>query len=149
MDAPNTALKIAHAARKLLDKQGAEAVTMRRVAQKVGITPMAIYRHYPDRQALLNALADTGFQELAESLKAKRFTGNLETRLAKMADLYLDHAMENPKLFELMFLTKREGARQFPQDFKARQSPTATVMADSIAEGMAQGELKEDDHWEI
>lgn len=144
-----TANKIHAAARKLLDKEGAEAVTMRRVAQAVGITPMAIYRHYPDRAALLNTLADTGFRELAESLKAKRFSGDLETRLAKMADLYLDHAMDNPRLFELMFLAKREGARQYPKDFKDRQSPTATLMADVIAEAMRQGELKQDDYWEI
>ena len=149
MDAPNTALKIAQAARRLLDKEGVEAVSMRRVAEAVGITPMAIYRHYPDREALLKALADEGFEELAASLKGKRFTGDLETRLAKMADLYLDHALENPRLFELMFLTKRQGARQYPQDFKARKSPTATLIADVVAEGMASGELKEDDHWEI
>ena len=149
MDAKTTSRKIALAARKLLDKEGVEAVTMRRVAEAVGITAMAIYRHYPDRAALLNALANEGFQELAASLKARRFSGDIETRLAKMADLYLDHAFENPKLFELMFLTKREGARQYPQDFKARKSPTATLMADVLAEGMARGELRQDDHWEI
>lgn len=149
MDAPNTAHKIAMAARKLLDKEGAEAVTMRRVAQDVGITAMAIYRHYPERQALLNALADAGFQELAESLKGRRYSGDIETRLAKMSDIYLDHALENPRLFELMFLTKREGARQYPKDFKARRSPTATLMANVIAEGMADGEFKKDDAWEI
>jgi AcrR family transcriptional regulator len=149
MEAPNTALKIAQAARRLLDKEGVEAVTMRRVAEAVGITAMAIYRHYPDREALLKALADEGFEELAASLKDKRFSGNLETRLGKMADLYLDHALENPRLFELMFLTKRQGARQYPADFKARRSPTATLMADVIAAGMQQGEFKPDDHWEI
>ena len=149
MDAPNTALKIAQAARRLLDREGVEAVSMRRVAEAVGITPMAIYRHYPDREALLQALADEGFEELAASLKGRRFTGDVETRLAKMADLYLDHALENPRLFELMFLTQRKGARQYPQDFKARKSPTATLMADVLAEGMASGELKKDDHWEI
>jgi len=149
MPAQDTARKIAIAARKLLDKEGAEAVTMRRVAEAVGITAMAIYRHYPDREALLKALADEGFQELAASLEGKRFKGDIETRLSKMADLYLDHALENPKLFELMFLARREGARQYPQDFKARKSPTATLMADVIAEGMEAGEFKEDDHWEI
>jgi AcrR family transcriptional regulator len=149
MATPDTASKIATAARKLLDKEGVEAVTMRRVAENVGITPMAIYRHYPDRAALLNALANTGFQELAAAIEAKRFTGDLETRLAKMADLYLDHALENPKLFELMFLSKRPGARQYPADFKARKSPTATLMADVIAEGMEQGRFKKDDYWEI
>ena len=149
MDAPNTAHKIATAARRLLDKEGVEAVTMRRVAEAVGITAMAIYRHYPDREALLNALADEGFQELAESLKGRRYSGDTETRLAKMADIYLEHALENPRLFELMFLTRREGARQYPKDFKARRSPTATLMADLIAAGMAEGEFRKDDPWEI
>ncbi|HEV2321687.1 MAG TPA: TetR/AcrR family transcriptional regulator [Gammaproteobacteria bacterium] len=149
MTAQTTAEKIAAAARRLLEKEGLEAVSMRRVAEAVGITAMAIYRHYPNRAALLNAVADQGFAELAAILKAKRFSGDTETRLAKMADLYLDHAFGNPKLFELMFLAKREGARQYPKDFKARRSPTATLMADVAAEGMAKGELKQDDAWEI
>jgi len=149
MATPATAQRIAVAARRLLDKEGAEAVTMRRVAEAAGITAMAIYRHYPDRASLLNALADKGFEELAQELKRRRFTGDLETRLMKMADLYLDHALENPRLFGLMFLKPRQGARQYPRDFRARKSPTATLMADLIAAGMAEGELVKDDHWEI
>ena len=64
--------RIIIASRRLLDKEGAEAVTMRRVAKAVGITPMAIYRHYADRTALLNALADEGFEELAAQLARER-----------------------------------------------------------------------------
>jgi AcrR family transcriptional regulator len=56
----------------LLDKEGVEAVTMRRVAAAVEITAMAVYRHYADRKALLNALADEGFRELAERLAAEQ-----------------------------------------------------------------------------
>ena len=149
MASRDTGRKIATAARRLLDKEGAEAVSMRRVAQAAGITAMAIYRHYPNRDALLNAVADEGFEELSRCLRGRRFTGDLDTRLAKMADLYLDHALDNPRLFELMFLKPRDGARRYPQDFKARKSPTATLMADVIAEGMASGELRQDDVWEI
>jgi AcrR family transcriptional regulator len=149
MQAETTAHKIALAARRLLDREGAEAVTMRRVAQAVGITAMAIYRHYPDRAALLNALADEGFQELAATVRRRRFQGAFDVRLLKMADLYLDHALQNPRLFELMFLAKRAGARKYPQDFRARRSPTATLMADVIAQGMTNGALKQDDYWEI
>ena len=58
----STSERIAKAARLLLDKEGVEGVTMRRVAKAVGITPMALYRHYPDRAGLLNALADEGFE---------------------------------------------------------------------------------------
>ncbi|HTC14834.1 MAG TPA: TetR/AcrR family transcriptional regulator [Steroidobacteraceae bacterium] len=149
MQAETTAHKIALAARRLLDREGAEAVTMRRVAQAVGITAMAIYRHYPDRAALLNALADEGFQELAATVRRRRFQGAFDVRLLKMAELYLDHALQNPRLFELMFLAKRAGARKYPQDFRARRSPTATLMADVIAQGMTNGALKQDDYWEI
>ncbi|HEY3644536.1 MAG TPA: TetR/AcrR family transcriptional regulator [Gammaproteobacteria bacterium] len=144
-----TADKIHAAARKLLDKEGVEAVTMRAVAKVVGITPMAIYRHYPDREALLNALADEGFADLTARLRAKRLTGSIEDRLAQLADVYTEHALENPKLFELMFLTRRQGARRFPRDFKAGRSPTATPAAEVLAEGMKSGVLRDDDLWEI
>lgn len=149
MDASTTVRKIAVAARRLLDEEGFEAVTMRKVAQSVGITAMAIYRHYPDREALLNAVADEGFEELAARLKGRRFSGDLENRLVRMADIYIDHALGNPKLFELMFLKPRRGARRYPGDFRARKSPTATLMADAVAEGIARGTLKKGDPWEI
>jgi AcrR family transcriptional regulator len=144
-----TAEKIAFAARELLEEEGAEAVSMRRVASAVGITPMAIYRHYPDREALLNAVANAGFEELAATLKRRRFRGKLETRLLHMADLYLEHALQNPRLFELMFLRKRDGARVYPRDFKERLSPTANQMADLVEEGMSCGVLRRDDLWEV
>jgi AcrR family transcriptional regulator len=144
-----TARKIAIAGRRLLDKEGAEAVTMRRVAKAVGITPMAIYRHYRDRTALLNALADEGFEELAARLTGKRFSSSIEERLTKMGEIYLVHALENPRLFELMFLKPREGARRYPQDFKAGDSPTANLMAEAVRKGMESGYFREDDVWEI
>ena len=144
-----TARRIAIAGRRLLDKEGAEAVTMRRVAKAVGITPMAIYRHYRDRAALLNALADEGFEELAAQLTGKRFSSSIEERLTKMGEIYLEHALQNPRLFELMFLKPREGARRYPRDFKAGGSPSANLMAEAVRKGMESGYFREDDVWEI
>jgi AcrR family transcriptional regulator len=149
MNINSTTRRIATAARRLLDKEGAEAVTMRRVAQAVGITPMAIYRHYPDRAGLLNALADTGFTELTARLVRQRFPGGIEQQLRKMAEIYLEHALHNPRLFELMFLKPREGARRYPRDFKAGRSPTANLMAAVVEEGMKNGHFRKDDVWEI
>ena len=149
MDAVNSAEKIATAARRILEKGGAETVTMRRVAKAVGLTAMAIYHHYPDRAALLNALADRGFEELAAELRGRRLKGDLETRLAQLLDIYMEHALANPRLFELMFLAKRKGARRYPQDFKARRSPTANPTADVLAEGMESGVFSRSDPWEI
>lgn len=145
----STSQKITKAGRRLLDTQGIDAVTMRRVSAAVGITPMAIYRHYPDRDALLNALADEGFNELAALLRSCRASGSIEQRLMKLGLVYLDHALENPGLFELMFLKPRPGARQYPRDFQAGQSPTANVIAEVVQEGMEAGVFRPDDVWEI
>jgi len=122
---------------------------MRRVGQAVGITAMAIYRHYPNRAALLGALADGGFRELAAALATRHCTGDIESRLSAMADVYLDHALANPRLFELMFLEPRQGARRYPRDFKAGRSPTANLLAEVVTQGMRSGELRQDDVWEI
>jgi AcrR family transcriptional regulator len=149
MTATSTARKIAVTARHLLDTEGMEAVTMRRVADAVGITPMAIYRHYPDRAALLNAIADKGFEELAAKFAAARFSGDLEKRITKVLDVQVEYAIQNPRLFELMFLKPREGARRYPDDFKSGRSPTAGHMAELIEEGMKSGYFREDDVWEI
>ena len=66
-----------------------------------------------------------------------------------MLDVYLEHALQNPRLFELMFLKLREGARRYPRDFKAGRSPTANPMAELVREGMETGYFREDDAWEI
>ena len=144
-----TGQKIALAARRLLDRDGVEAVTMRRVANTVGITPMALYRHYPNRNGLINALADQGFAELAARLKSKRLAGGIEERLTKLAEVYLEHALESPRLFELMFLKPRPGARRYPSDFQRGGSPTANVLAEVVREGMEGGYFRKDDEWEI
>jgi AcrR family transcriptional regulator len=122
---------------------------MRRVAKAVGITPMALYRHYSDRAGLLNVLADSGFEELAARLAEARPSGDLTRRLTKVFDIFMEHALQNPRLFELMFLQSREGARQYPRDFKARRSPTANVATALIREGMESGFFRNDDAWEI
>jgi AcrR family transcriptional regulator len=111
---------------------------------------MAIYRHYPDRASLLNALADEGFRELAARLAAaKKFSGSAGERLTKMMEIYLEHALEKPRLFELMFLKPREGARSYPRDFKAGRSPTANLLVEVVESGMDSGYFRKGDAWEI
>lgn len=144
-----TADRILQKAAALLNKQGHQAVTMRRVAQAVGITPMALYRHFPDRAGLLNALAEGGFNELAIRLAALPRSRSAEKRLTAVLELYLDFALEKASLFELMFFARREGARQFPAAFRAELSPTANFARQAFEEGMRNGTFRKDDAWEI
>lgn len=145
----STAEKIVAAAQRLLDREGAEAVSMRRVAGAVGVTAMALYRHFADRDALLNKLADAGFEKLASRLASAEMPDAPEAQLMRILDVFLDFALEKPRLFELMFLQRRAGARQFPGDFRSGKSPTAKFAAAALEEGMKQGVFEKDDVWEI
>ncbi len=145
----DTATRILAAARDLLERDGAAAVSMRPVAERVGITPMAIYRHYADRVSLLNAIADEGFRELAGRVQTLRLRGSVEQRLMQIADVFLDSALKFPHLYDLMFLAPREGARQYPKDFVAGRSPTFNPTVHVLEEAMQAGELRRDDPVEI
>ena len=144
-----TAARILEAARELLDRDGSAAVAMRPVAEMVGITPMAIYRHYADRVSLLNAVADEGFRELAESVQKVQLKGDVEERLLQIGDVFLNAALRSPHLYHLMFLAPREGARQYPRDFVAGRSPTFNPTVRVLEEAMQAGELRRDDPVEI
>jgi AcrR family transcriptional regulator len=135
--------------RRILENNGPDSVTMRRIAKAVGVTPMAIYRHYRDRDSVLNAIADQGFKDLSARLQKMSCVGTSEAKLMRMGDLYLDHALENPHMFELMFLYPRFGARRYPQDFEAGASPTANLMAAVVRDGIKSGHFRQDNVWEI
>ncbi len=145
----STAASILAAARELLDQEGLASVAMRPVAERVGITPMAIYRHYTDRASLLNAVADQGFQELASRVLALQLKGDVQHRLTQVGDVFLDVALQFPNLYQLMFLVPREGARVYPQDFKARRSPTFNPTISILERAMSAGELRSDDPIEV
>jgi len=122
---------------------------MRRLAKSVGITPMALYRHVADRDDLLNTLAEEGFQDLTARAVNAVLPADPERQLLKTLDVFLDFALENPRMFELMFLKQRKGARQFPGDFRAGRSPTARLSAAALEAGMKRGIFRKDDVWEI
>lgn len=149
MTKPDTATKILRAAHRLFDREGADAVTMRRVAEQVGITPMAIYRHFPNREALLKRLSDDSFNRSARTWLENADDADILKRLYRTQENYLDYALEHPHLFDHAFSVRREDARRFPEDFRRRQSPTLNVVADTLAEGMRLGLLRQDDPWAV
>jgi AcrR family transcriptional regulator len=144
-----TADKILSAALRLFEQEGPEAVTMRRVADAVGITAMAIYRHFPSREALLKRISDDSFNAVALAWENHPEHADVMQRIYRPLENYLDYALEHPHLFDHAFGVPREDARRFPADFRHRQSPTLTVIADALVEGMRQGVLREDDPWDL
>lgn len=83
------------AAAELLEKQGPDAVALREVARKAGVSHNAPYRHFATREALLAALAAQGFREFSEHMRG--------AGAAAMGEAYVAFALARPQLFRLMF----------------------------------------------
>src|SRR5262245_29256001 len=56
------------AARELADRDGIEALTMRRLADDLGVEAMSLYHHLPNKDAILDGLVELGFQEIADEV---------------------------------------------------------------------------------
>jgi len=122
---------------------------MRRVGELVGVSAMAIYRHFPNREALLKRICDDSFNEIAHHWEARARNDDVMQRLISLQELYLDYAVAHPHLFDYAFSVRRDDARRFPEDFRARLSPTLNVIADALGDGMRAGVLRKDDVWDV
>jgi AcrR family transcriptional regulator len=99
---------LVRAGRTILEKDGLAALSLRRVARSAGVSPAAPYHHFPDKQALLDAVAAQGFDALTAAMETRmaKETGR-NARLDASGVGYVAFAVENPALFRIMF-----GARQ-------------------------------------
>src|SRR3954466_15383425 len=93
---------------RALESGGAAGLSLREVARAVGVSHAAPRRHFADRQALLDALAQDGFERLARDLDdAVAGAGpSFEARLAAGAAAYVTFATRHGALLELMFAGK-------------------------------------------
>ena len=140
--------RIAATALHILEREGPEAVSMRRIATAVGITPMAIYHYFPNREALLRSIVDNEFGALLEFITRTPKFRSLEAEMTHIMDSYIDYAFARPHIFDYVFAKARSDARRFPHDFRARRSPTLNPIADTVARWMQCGDIKRDDVWE-
>jgi len=93
------AQEIVAAARELLEDEGPSALSMRALAERLGIRAPSIYKHLPDKQAVENAVISAGFEELAVVLEAA--VDNADP-LGSLALAYRRYAQQHPHLYRLM-----------------------------------------------
>jgi len=132
--------RIFNAARALFDKEGLAGLSMRRLAEAVGITPMAIYKHFPDKAALMDALMLDGFTHWEARVRAIRKEDPLAWLKAMMEES-LDFALSEPHRFEAAFLLPASQARRYPTDFAQGRSPAVNLAYRRIEQAQAEGKL--------
>jgi AcrR family transcriptional regulator len=106
---------LSDAAVELLAEVGPD-FTLRQVAQRVGVTHGAAYRHFEDREALLAELARRGFVDLRTRLqRATREAPNARGKLEAFLKAYLRFAWERPAQYEVMFGRRLNESGEYPE----------------------------------
>ena len=144
----DTSGKILEAARNLFERGGLEGLSLREVAKRVGLTPMAIYRHYATKEALVDALVLDALDELGACVAAIPQAAPLEW-LRQIVAAHLEFALARPRRYEAAFLVHSNRARRYPDDFDAGRSPAGTLQLTLIRNLMAEGVLQADSAIEI
>ncbi|MER5309264.1 TetR/AcrR family transcriptional regulator [Streptomyces sp. NPDC002773] len=89
---------------ELVNAEGAQALSLREIARRAGVSHGAPRRHFPTHLDLLSAIARQGFAELAARVAADdRETAPPRERIALLAGVYLDYAGARRGMYELMF----------------------------------------------
>src|SRR2546428_9120029 len=91
-------------ARELADQQGWDAVTTRRLAERIEYSQPVLYSHFSGKTAIVTAVALEGFAELTTALAAARTQARTPaSALSRVAHAYVDFAVASPALYDAMF----------------------------------------------
>lgn len=125
-------------AESMLTDVGADGLSLRQLARQAGVSHAAPSRHFRDKQALLDALAESGFLKMTSAMtRAVTEPAAPRRRLAALAEAYVRFALDHRELLSLMYSTKHApGATE--QLLTAGQSAmdlTLSVITDAQAAG--------------
>lgn len=129
-------------ASEMLRVEQTSLFTLREVARRAGVSHAAPYKHFADKQALLDELALHGFEQLGECLRkalgARQRTVKAQFLSASRA--YVDFAAENPALYRLMFAGV--GVTTHALHLNDRAMATLQVLFDLLQRGQESGVFK-------
>jgi AcrR family transcriptional regulator len=125
-------------AREIAEAEGWDAVTTRRLAERIEYSQPVLYSHFAGKDAIVTAVALDGMTELTAAIDATRAAaGSPEQALAGMARAYCDFAAANPALYDAMFVLRTElpfavdeSPAQLKDAFAAVRAAVAPIAAD-------------------
>ena len=131
--------RIVAAARDLVEQEGLDRLSLRKLAASLGVTAPALYDHVASRDEVLRAVAEEGYRELARAYRCE-LPSAIE-RVRERALTYVRFADEHPELFRLMFMY-RPGAVAIEVDNElSAATEVFEAGLDDIARAIADGDL--------
>jgi AcrR family transcriptional regulator len=122
--------QLCDAAEQLFAAHGIEAVTIRQLAQALGVSAMTPYRYFSDKDAILAAVRARAFDRHAETLeRAYARSGDPLARASAIGAAYVRFALDNPEAYKLMFDIHQANAEAYPDLVRAGERSRATMTA--------------------
>jgi AcrR family transcriptional regulator len=131
--------RISAAAQEIYLQEGIEAVSMRKVADRVGVSAPAIYRHFENKNALLSEIVIQGLKILEGYLQPAFDEGSPRERLVRMIEGYLEFALAEPKYFDFAFLTPSREIDRLADELAKPNLETFRVAIDVVGECIRDG----------
>jgi AcrR family transcriptional regulator len=136
----STRQRLLAAALALVDEEGEAALSMRRLAARVGVSAPALYRHFADKGALLQCLVDEANAELGRHLVTPRRNRG---PLPGMVEGYLAFAVERPQLYDVLFFSRGRVDVEIPPS--GESSENFRLLRDAVTAAMNGGDLRHAD----
>lgn len=119
---------------------------MRRIAAELRLTPMALYRHFRNKEAVMIALVDKGFTLFGEYQMRALSGATAAERMVLAGQAFLDFTLEKPMFFKVIFMAPDIFAEvELPEEIAARARQTYQFLLDRVEDGMREGVLKPGD----
>lgn len=120
--------QIIDVAGEILEAEGPEALTMRRLATELGIKAPSLYKHFPDKAAVESALIERGFLLWGE--RARSAIGTPGDPLVRLACAYREIAHQRPHLYRLMTVGQLDRSRLAPGVEEWSGAPIGLLFSD-------------------
>ena len=123
-------------------QEGVQALTLRSVGARVGVSRTALYRHFDDKAALLARVAEEGFRRLHAALVASLSSASATSAdpLPAMAEAYVRFARANPSHYQTMFGGFLADWSRYP-DLIRHADAAFAVLFDTVREQQTLGKL--------
>lgn len=132
------------AAHALVQEEGYEGLTIRKLAQRVGYAPMSVYSYFADKQDILFALAEDAFATLAARIERQKPDDPLEALRAVLRE-YAAFGLENPNEYRTVFMTpKTEPPHGKTFEEMEAGNPAMKVLLERVEACVQAGRLKGD-----
>jgi AcrR family transcriptional regulator len=132
------------AAHKLVQEEGYEGLTIRKLAKRVGYAPMSVYSYFADKQDILFALAEDAFKTLARRIEDHPADDPIEALQAVMTE-YAAFGLGNPNEYRTVFMTEKVKPPEGKTFAEMEEgNPAMKVLIKRVEACVAAGRLKGD-----